>query len=95
MAKINISGRFTCLKLAISHYVKSGTFIQHFYEDIEETPAIIIATETSFRVSDNFQHEPNETVYPNATLIKCRCIRCGHEMVQWKDNDNEIPVLKE
>ena len=86
MAKINIPGRFKCLKLAISNYVERGTFVQHFYEEVEEKPAIIIATKTSFRVSDNFQHDPNETVYPNATLIRCKCIRCGHEMFEWKDS---------
>ena len=85
--------KIECLKIAISDYLKHGTWVQHLYEEVEETPAIIIATENSFRVSDNYQHEPNETVYPNATLIRCRCVRCGHEMFEWKNNNKNMPIM--
>ena len=91
---MNIFKRIECFIRGIDCFIKHGAFVQHFYKEVEETPAIIIATENSFRVSDNYQHESSETVYPNATLVKCECIRCGHIMFEWKNNDKEIPIIK-
>ena len=86
-------GRIKCFTLAVINLFKNGRFVQHFYKEEKEEPAIIIATDTNFRVSHNYQHELHETVYPNATLIHCKCERCGHTMLEWKDNSNPIPVL--
>jgi len=67
----------------IADWLRYGISVRHLYREVSREPAIIIATETSFRVSDNYEHGPNEGVYPNACLIKSRCIRCGHEDVGW------------
>lgn len=84
--------RIECFIRGVIGYIRHGAFVQHLYEETRE-PAIIIATENSFRVSDNFQHEPNETVYKNATLINLKCIRCGHTISEWEDNDEKIPII--
>lgn len=85
--------RVKCFLIAIIDFIKHGSFVQHLFIETEE-PAIIIATDTSFRVSDNFQHEPCETVYPNATLIRGKCKYCGYESLSWKDNNKNIPILE-
>ena len=86
-------GRIKCFLIAILDYIKYGSFTQHLFIDTEE-PAIIIATDTSFRVSDNFQHEPGETVYPNATLIRSKCKYCGYESLSWKNNNKDISIIE-
>ena len=87
--------RCRCYIRAVIDYFKHGCFaIVRNYMIIEEIPCIIIATDKSFRVSDNYQHTKDETVYKNATLTRSKCIYCGAEELSWKDNDNEIPIIK-
>lgn len=86
-------GRIKCFIIAIIDLIRYRVYSPHFYTQTEE-PAIIIATDNSFRVSDNYQHTPNETVYPNSTLLHCKCKYCGHEMLSWIDNNKDMPILK-
>ena len=74
--------RLICWFKAIPLWLRSGYFVPHLYESAFED-AIIIATEKGFRVSDNYKHTADETVYPNAVLERCRCIYCGHETQGW------------
>lgn len=85
-------GIFKCFIIAIIDYIKYGVYVPHLYTQSEE-PVIIIATDTSFRVSDNYQHTPEETVYPNATLLRCKCKYCGHETLSWINNNKEMSVI--
>ncbi len=59
--------RIICYLKAIMNLIRLGICTPHCYETTTE-PAIIIATESSFQVSDNLLHASNETVYPNAIL---------------------------
>ena len=86
--------RIKCFLNGVIAFIRCGEFIPHLYIE-EESPAIIIATDSSFRVSDNFQHERGETVYPNATLIHYKCKYCGYESLAWKNNDVAMLILKE
>lgn len=72
-----------CHFKALIEFVKHGVFVPHTFRDVECKEAIIIATDTSFRVSDNFQHKPNETVYSGALLVTSKCACCGKEMQSW------------
>lgn len=86
--------RIKCFLIAVIDFFKYKSFMpQHIFVTEKEEPAIIIATDNSFRVSDNFQHSPEETVYPNATLIHCKCERCGYVTFLWKNNNEHIPVM--
>lgn len=88
--------RIKCFSKSVVDYFKyGGAFIMHNFIEVERTPCIIIATDTSFRVSDNYQHDSNETVYKNATLIRSKCKYCDVEDLSWIDNTTEIPVIKE
>lgn len=81
--------RTICYIRAIKDLIRYGIWILHCYETIEE-PAIIVATESSFRVSDNLIHTPNEIVYPNAELITGRCIYCGKKELSWRNRDKAL-----
>ena len=72
-----------CYIKAIIDFLKYGNFIPHRYKDVENKRTIIIATDDSFRTSDNFEHSADETVYPDALLVKSKCICCGKEMLSW------------
>ena len=61
--------RIKCFLIAVVDFVKHGTFVQHLFVEETEEPVIIIATEDSFRVSNSFQHERGEMVYPNKNII--------------------------
>lgn len=74
---------FKCYVKAFIDFLKYGSFVPHTFRDVECKEAIIIATDTSFRVSDNFLHESNEAVYPGALLVTSRCTCCGKEMQSW------------
>lgn len=82
-----------CYLKAFKDLFKLGVWIPHVYRDTEE-PAIIIATAYSFRVADSYAHTAGETVYPDAILIRSRCIYCGVEHLSWK-RGGIVPVLKE
>lgn len=72
--------------------IRYGIWTPHCYETTSE-PAIIIATESSFRVSDNLTHASNETVYPNAELITGRCIYCGKRELGWRNKDRTLEKI--
>ena len=84
--------RIKCFLKSIIDFIRYGAYMQHVFVEKEE-PAIIISTDTSFRVSDNFQHDSNETVHRNATLIRSTCKYCGYETLSWKDNDKRMLKL--
>lgn len=77
-----IIGRIRCYGKAIWDLLTRGIWIPHVFRD-EYEKAIIIATDKSFRVSDNYQHTPEEKVYAPATLIRSKCIYCGKEELSW------------
>lgn len=66
-------------------FLRCGEFSSHIFKDTFE-PAIIIATDKNFRVSDTLRHSQEETVHPNACLIKSKCIYCGKEELSWHRN---------
>ena len=72
-----------CYFKALIGFFKHGVFVPHVFRDVECKKTIIIATENSFRASDNYRHEPNEYVYPEALLVTSRCIYCGKEEQRW------------
>lgn len=74
---------FKCYIKALKEYFQHRVFIPHTFRDVECKKTNIIATNDNFRVSENYQHEPNETVYPGALLVTSRCICCGKEMQSW------------
>lgn len=78
-----------CYIKACLDFFKYGVFVPHLYEEVDKKPAIIIATDNSFRVSKGYEHEPNETVYPNALLVRYKCIRCGKETYAWYRNQDD------
>ena len=78
--------KIICWIKAIPFFIKSGVWCPHLYEESKEK-AIIISTENSYRVSKDYIHRPNETVHPNATLIRYRCKRCGAEELGWYDRE--------
>ena len=72
-----------CYIKALIEFFKHGVFAPHVFRDIECKKTIIIATCDSFRASDNYRHEPNENVYPEALLVTSRCKYCGKETNRW------------
>lgn len=80
--------KILCWIKAIPFFVNSGIWIPHVYvADYEK--AIIIASRHGFRVSDNYQHSPEETVHKDACLIRYKCLHCGHEEFSWYRSWNE------
>lgn len=79
---MNYLKRCVCYVKAFRDYLKYGVWVPHVYSDTCEK-AIIIATRNSFRVADNYNHVPGESVYRNAGLIRSRCIYCGAEQLSW------------
>lgn len=76
-----------CYIKAIFGFFEHGVYIPHVFRDEEKTKGIIIATDNSFRISDNYEHAKNEKVYKNALIIKSRCICCGKEDISWWNLD--------
>ncbi len=81
--------RLICWFKAIPLWLRSGYFVPHLYESTFED-AIIIATENSFRVADNYEHSKEETVYKNAVLVRCKCMDCGHEIQCWYASKEDL-----
>lgn len=77
-----ILGKIRCYAVAIKDLITHGIWVPHIFRD-EYEDAIIIATDKSFRVSDNYQHTPDEKVYAPATLIRSKCIHCGKVEYSW------------
>lgn len=74
--------RCICYAKAVRDLFRHGIWIPHVFKDTYEK-AIIIATDHSFRVSQDYQHLPGETVHKDAYLIRSRCIYCGKEELSW------------
>ena len=72
-----------CYIIAFVEFIMHGNFSPHVFRDVECKKTIIIATDDSFRVSENYIHNQNETVYPGALLITSRCVCCGKETQRW------------
>lgn len=72
-----------CYVIAFIEFIKHGVFIPHVFRDVECKNAIIIATDDGFRVSENYTHDPNETVYSGALLVTSKCTCCGIETQRW------------
>lgn len=88
--------RLICYLKAIPFWVRSGVWCPHIYNEETYESAIIISTDYGFRVSDNYKHEPYETVHPKATLMRSKCLCCGKEELSWFDCPYEdIPVISE
>lgn len=72
----------------------------HVYIDNEEwTPAIIGASENSFRILDgitNDKRRKGEKIYLNAGYKTLKCRYCGREETEWiKDIRKKLPTVKE
>lgn len=74
--------RFICYMQAARDLFKYGIWIPHVFTDTYERTTII-ATDHSFRVSQDYQHAPGETVHKDAYLIRSRCVYCGKEELSW------------
>ena len=74
--------RCICFIKAVRDLLKHGIWIPHVYKDTYEK-AIIIATDHSFRVAQDYQHVRGELVYKDAYLIRSRYIYCGKEDLSW------------
>lgn len=75
--------KIKCFLIAIKDFICYGVWIRHLYADPEYSEGIVIASDTSFRISDNYAHNENERVYKNAIIEKCRCRYCNKEHISW------------
>lgn len=75
--------KIKCFFNGVSSLVRCGEWIPHVYKTDSPIKTNIIATENSFRYSDSFQHNCNETVFPNCYLIKSECVNCGKVDYSW------------
>ena len=76
-----------CYLKAIPFFLSSGVWCPHVYKEIGSKKGIVITTKNSFRISDNFLHNKNETVHPSAIIIRSRCTCCGCEELSWYDSE--------
>ena len=79
--------RIVCWIKAIPFFIKTGVWCPHIYIEEVYSEEIIISTDNSFRVSDNYLHTSDETVHPKATLITSKCACCGKEDYSWFDKE--------
>lgn len=79
--------RLLCYLKAMPFFIKSGIWCPHEYEEGIRETGIVITTQNGFRISDNLLHNANETVHPKATILRGKCIYCGHEDVSWYDTE--------
>lgn len=82
--------RITCWINALPFFIRTGIWCPHIYKEEKIETAIVISTPDSFRISDNYQHLPNETVHKKATVTTCKCIYCGKESKSWFDKEPMI-----
>lgn len=86
--------RIKCFLTAVYYFLKNGVWVQHVYDDYEILKdKIVIATDSSFRIADSYNHNINEVVYPHADVIKSRCVFCGKETVGWCGDVENIPTV--
>jgi hypothetical protein len=81
--------RLICYIKAIPLWLRTGLFVPHLYEATTED-AIIIATDNSFRVADNYNHSEDEVIYPNAIVERCKCVFCGHKTMAWYASKEDL-----
>jgi len=86
--KMKIINKLKCVFQGLKMWVRCGEYIPHIYKDTYEK-AIIISSDTGFRVSTNFIHSGAETVHKDACLIRSKCIYCGKESLGWYSNYDE------
>lgn len=79
--------KLVCYLKAIPFFIKSGIWCPHVYKEVGMDKGIVIARQNNFRISNNLIHNNGETVYPHATIIRNKCIYCGHEDLSWYDNE--------
>ncbi len=91
MKRLKMAG---CYGRAALTLARRGIWVPHVYEDVSEEAAVIIATDRGFRVSRDYVHAPGETVYPEATLIRSKCIYCGKEELSWRASPPIKPVVQ-
>lgn len=77
--------RVICWIKALPLLIKTGVWCPHIYKEETRSEKIIISTDNSFRVANNYLHTSNETVHPHATLITNKCICCGKTDFSWID----------
>lgn len=78
-----VIGRIRCLLQGVKDLFVHGVWIPHIFKDADYERCIIIATPKNFRVSKDLMHTADEKVYPDACLVRSRCIYCGKEDVSW------------
>ncbi len=76
-----------CYLKAIPFYIKTGVWCPHIYEEESREIGIVITTKNGFRVSDSLLHNANETIHPKATILRNKCVCCGHEDISWYDTE--------
>ncbi len=79
--------KILCYLKAIPFFILSGVWCPHVYAEESRETGVVITTKTGFRVSDSLLHNTNETVHPKATILRSKCICCGHEDVSWYDTE--------
>ena len=85
---MKLVNKLRCILQGLEMWFRCGEYIPHIFECSYEK-AIIISTDTGFRVSTNYIHSDKETVHKDACLIKGKCIYCGKENLGWYANYNE------
>ncbi len=79
--------KLICYLKAIPFFIRSGVWCPHRYKEESKETGIVIATDNSFRISDNFLHSNKEIVYPKATIIRSKCVHCGNEDISWYNTE--------
>lgn len=76
-----------CYLKALLTFLCKGIWVVHMYGKSQYKKTTIIATNSSFRESDNYNHESNESVYKDAYLITNTCLCCGKKEYSWCRNE--------
>lgn len=84
-----------CYLRAFIDYLRSGVYVPHLFTEVgREENKIIFSTDSSFRVSENYNHLPNEKLHLNSTVITCKCKYCGKLMYEWfSGKEEDIPTI--
>ena len=88
--------RIKCIGQGVAHTARKGFYLTHLFK--EETtdfiPAIIIANENGFRISETLEHKADEEVYPKGGYKVYYCVRCGKKEMGWVPYiDLPLPVI--
>lgn len=87
-----VFGTIKCYAKAVQDLVVYGAWMPHVYSEGDYERCIIIATDSSFRVSKGLEHTSEETVHPDACLIRSYCICCGKKDLSWMPDWNEAMI---